>query len=166
MARFVANDTLRAALLGEACEREALEVAVARFAGVTWDEAEAPGVMWVLGAALTRTHPGVIQALRTLRAHGHFTHCTLVAGHHVSSSAPALAAVLLGDAGHWAPKPAEPERGVRFALQHAEFMQPILNFKNRQRYVPGSEKDSAPECWPRWSARTARRAAWHCRHRP
>ena len=73
MARFVANDTLRAALLGEACEREALEVAVARLAGVTWDEAEAPGVMWVLGAALTRTHPGTAHTSRARPSHTVYT---------------------------------------------------------------------------------------------
>ena len=73
MARFVANDTLRAALLGEACEREALEVAVARLAGVTWDEAEAPGVMWVLGAALTRTHPGTAHTSRARPFHTVYT---------------------------------------------------------------------------------------------
>ena len=66
MARFVADDVLRAALLGVARERVALDTAVTLLASVTWDRAEAPGTMWVIGA-------------------------------HVSSRAPALAAVLLGD---------------------------------------------------------------------
>ena len=66
MAGFVADDVLRAALLGVARERVALDAAVTRLASVTWDRAEAPGVMWAVGA-------------------------------HVSSRAPALAAVLLGD---------------------------------------------------------------------
>ena len=66
MAQFVADDVLRAVLLGVARERVALDAAVMRLASVTWDRAEAPGVYWVVGA-------------------------------HVSSRAPALAAVLLGD---------------------------------------------------------------------
>ena len=47
-------------------ERAALGEAVTRLASVAWDEAEDPGVMWILST-------------------------------HVSSQAPALAAVLLGD---------------------------------------------------------------------
>ena len=66
MARFAADDTLRAALLGVPRERAALGEAVTRLASVAWDEAEDPGTKWV-------------------------------AGIHVSSQAPALAAVLLGD---------------------------------------------------------------------
>ena len=66
MARFVANDTLRAPLLGVPHERAALGAAVTQLASVTWDEAEEPGAMWLSGC-------------------------------HVSSQAPALAAVLLGD---------------------------------------------------------------------
>ena len=66
MARFVADDVLRAALLGVARERVALDAAVTRLASVTWVRAEAPGYQWILGT-------------------------------HVSSTAPALAAVLLGD---------------------------------------------------------------------
>ena len=66
MARFLADDVLRAALLGAARERAALIAAVTRLSSVTWDRAEAPGMNWILGS-------------------------------HVSSQAPALAAVLLGD---------------------------------------------------------------------
>ena len=66
MNRFVANDALRAPLLGVPHERAALGAAVTQLASVTWDEAEEPGSMWLAGA-------------------------------HVSSQAPALAAVLLGD---------------------------------------------------------------------
>ena len=66
MAGFVADDVLRAALLGVARERVALDAAVTRLASVTWVRAEAPGYQWILGL-------------------------------HVSSTAPALAAVLLGD---------------------------------------------------------------------
>ena len=66
MARFVANDALRAPLLGVPHERAALGAAVTQLASVTWDEAEEPGARWLAGA-------------------------------HVSSQAPALAAVLLGD---------------------------------------------------------------------
>ena len=66
MAGFVADDMLRAALLGVALERVALDAAVMRLASVTWDRAEAPSMTWAVGA-------------------------------HVSSTAPALAAVLLGD---------------------------------------------------------------------
>ena len=66
MVAFVADDVLRAALLGAPRERAALGEAVTRLASVAWDEAEAPGLNWVIG-------------------------------NHVSSQAPALAAVLLGD---------------------------------------------------------------------
>ena len=66
MARFVANDALRAPLLGVPHERAALGAAVTRLASVTWDEAEEPGSGWNFGT-------------------------------HVSSQAPAMAAVLLGD---------------------------------------------------------------------
>ena len=66
MTQFAADDVLRAALLGVARERVALDAAVTRLASVTWDRAEAPSAYWVVGA-------------------------------HVSSRAPALAAVLLGD---------------------------------------------------------------------
>ena len=66
MARFAADDTLRAALLGVPRERAALGEAVTRLASVAWDEAGDPGARGVRGA-------------------------------HVSSTAPALAAVLLGD---------------------------------------------------------------------
>ena len=66
MARFVADDTLRAALLGVARERVALGAAVTRLCGVAWDRAETPCATWAFG-------------------------------NHVSSTAPALAAVLLGD---------------------------------------------------------------------
>ena len=63
---FVADDTLRTALLGVPRERAALGKAAMRLASVTWDEAEEPGFTW-------------------------FYSC------HVSSQAPALAAVLLGE---------------------------------------------------------------------
>ena len=66
MARFVADDMLRAALLGAARERAALDAAVTRLAGLTWDRAAEPGFGWTMGA-------------------------------HISSQAPALAAILLGD---------------------------------------------------------------------
>ena len=66
MARFVADDTLRAALLGVARARVALGAAVMRLCGVAWDRAETPGALWAFG-------------------------------NHVSSTAPALAAVLLGE---------------------------------------------------------------------
>ena len=62
----MADDTLRAALLGVPRERAALGEAVTRLASVAWDEAEDPGARWI-------------------------------AGNHVGSRAPALAAVLLGD---------------------------------------------------------------------
>ena len=42
MARFVADDVLRAVLLGAARERAALGAAVMRLASITWDEVEAP----------------------------------------------------------------------------------------------------------------------------
>ena len=66
MARFLADDVLRAALLGAPRERAALGAAVTRLSSVTWDRAEAPGMNWVFAC-------------------------------HVSSQAPALASVLLGD---------------------------------------------------------------------
>ena len=53
MARFVADDMLRAALLGAARERAALDAAVTRLAGLTWDRAAEPGLggLWVLTSA-------------------------------------------------------------------------------------------------------------------
>ena len=66
MVGFVADDVLRAALLGAPRERAALGEAVTRLASVAWDEAEAPDANWAFA-------------------------------NHVSSQAPALAAVLLGD---------------------------------------------------------------------
>ena len=55
MTQFAADDVLRAALLGVARERVALDAAVTRLASVTWDRAEAPGYTWAFGAHVSST---------------------------------------------------------------------------------------------------------------